>query len=139
MPSHPADIKTIVTSPTSILVTWSEPDEKNGIIKQYNVYMRPASSSGKKDKKRIAYPDETLNKYEFRDLTTNTPYEFWVTGETDVGEGAASFRMKLAPETTGPAKIASFPVVVSQPIGGSAVLPCQAAGFPAPTVEWSTK
>ncbi|OQV13399.1 Down syndrome cell adhesion molecule-like protein Dscam2 [Hypsibius exemplaris] len=135
VPSHPADIKTLVTSPTSILVTWSEPEEKNGFIKQYNVYLR--APNGKKDKKRVVYPDSgSLNKYEFHDLNTNVQYEFWVTAETEVGEGAASFRMKQAPEATGPARIATFPMTIKAHIGGSAVLPCLTVGFPSPALDW---
>ena len=135
MPSHPAEIKAWTTSPTSILVSWTEPKEKNGIIKNYNVYMR--SLNGRKDKKRVVYPDEILNKFEFAGLVTDTQYELWVTAETDVGESGSSFVVKVTPKATGPARIASFSTTVSAPTGQSAILACTGVGYGDPVVvEW---
>jgi hypothetical protein len=39
-PGSPADIKVVVSSPQSLLVSWLPPTEPNGIITKYNLYTR---------------------------------------------------------------------------------------------------
>lgn len=78
-----------------------------------------------------------VNKFEFAGLMTDTEYEVWVTAETDVGESAPSFRVKVTPTSTGPARIASFSTILSAPTGQSAILPCTGVGYPEPVaVQW---
>ncbi|XP_055349306.1 cell adhesion molecule Dscam2-like [Paramacrobiotus metropolitanus] len=136
VPSAPAEIKAILKSPNSILVTWMDPVEKNGIIIRYNVYMRPLSGNGDNEVKRTVYPLDAPNQYEFTDLTGSSKYEFFVTAETDRGEGPPTIKVQTSVGSAGPARIASFGTVVSQPMGTSAILPCYAVGFPQPTTEW---
>lgn len=40
VPSSPVDIKVMVSSPQSLLVSWLPPNEANGILTKYNLYKR---------------------------------------------------------------------------------------------------
>lgn len=43
VPGPPAAIKVLVSSGTSILISWKRPDEPNGEISHYTVYIKPVS------------------------------------------------------------------------------------------------
>lgn len=46
-PEAPAAVKALVMSGDSILVSWKPPEQPNGIVIQYTVYVREASEDDK--------------------------------------------------------------------------------------------
>ena len=45
-PTEPVSLKTSFTPPTSLMVTWGQPVEPNGVVKYYNVRYRQLGGSG---------------------------------------------------------------------------------------------
>ena len=45
MPGPPSSVKALAMSQDSILVSWKTPEEPNGIILQYTVYMKELARS----------------------------------------------------------------------------------------------
>lgn len=43
VPGPPAAIKVLVSSATSLLVSWKRPEQPNGDITHYTVYVKPMS------------------------------------------------------------------------------------------------
>ena len=47
MPEAPSAVKALVMSADSILVSWKPPEQPNGIVSQYTVYVREDSEEAK--------------------------------------------------------------------------------------------
>lgn len=67
-------------------------------------------------------------------MQQHVEYQFWVTGNTRVGEGQSSKVAAQVPTNRVPARITSFGGHVVKPWRGSATLTCNAVGDP--TREW---
>ena len=96
VPSQPLNpnVKTVVGSPTELLVTWDPPAEGNGIILIYTVYyftLRMAENQIFSNITTIQAPlDHVLSNETATVLVDLTPYTFYgcqVTANTSVGEG----------------------------------------------------
>ena len=69
-------------------------------------------------------------------LNRQSTYEFWVTANTNVGEGAASVKTTVTLSLTTPAKIVSFDENISVLSGHDVKLPCVTVGIPTPDKKW---
>ncbi|OXA55481.1 Down syndrome cell adhesion molecule-like protein Dscam2, partial [Folsomia candida] len=119
VPSPPSDLKAVVSSRRSILVSWLPPANPNG-----------------KEKKMVSFPDLRVEWVGLKEAST---YEFWVSCTTRVGEGTPTKRINATTPANNKvsAKIATFSGTVEIPWKKELGLDCVALGVPEPTVEWS--
>lgn len=89
VPGAPADVKVVVSSPQSLLVSWLPPFEPNGIITKYNLYKRSMDGKQEGDHVKQTVSSQHTN-YEVKSIQTHTEYQFWVTASTRIGEGHSS-------------------------------------------------
>ncbi|XP_021937228.1 Down syndrome cell adhesion molecule-like protein Dscam2 isoform X2 [Zootermopsis nevadensis] len=135
VPGPPAGMKALALTGDSILVSWLPPDQPNGIIVQYTVYVveggrvKPSSFSV-----RVGPSSETV--FEVRSLVELQRYEFWVTASTIVGEGEGTRPIPQAPNSRAPARIASFSQTLRHADKSNVILPCVCVGLPIPTITW---
>ncbi len=115
IPGPPSSVKPLAMSEDSILVSWKAPDEPNGIVVQYTVYIKVifqtislAVEYGKfhiffhisqeLDRSRDTAPkSHKVNalqmSHQVDNLNRKSRYEFWVTASTVIGEGPASVKV----------------------------------------------
>jgi hypothetical protein len=138
IPGPPSSTKALAMSQDSILVSWQIPDEPNGRILQYTVYMKELARS-----REVAPRSHKVNalqmSHQVDNLNTNSRYEFWVTAHTTIGEGPASTMVTLSPTTRIPAKIASFDDSFVAVAKTDVRLPCIAVGNPSPQLHWKSR
>ncbi|OXA56397.1 Down syndrome cell adhesion molecule-like protein Dscam2 [Folsomia candida] len=89
-PSPPSDLKAVVSSRRSILVSWLSPANPNGKVTKFTVYSR-ISDGTKVEKKLVSFPDLRVEWVGLKEAST---YEFWVSCTTRVGEGTPTKRIK---------------------------------------------
>ncbi len=135
IPGPPSSVKALAMSGDSILVSWQEPEEPNGIILQYMVYMKELSRS-RDTAPRSQRVNSLQMSYQVDNLAENTRYEFWVSAITTIGEGPASSKVTLSPTNRIPAKIASFDDTFVAVAKTDVTLPCIAVGSPSPQLHW---
>ncbi|PSN52800.1 Down syndrome cell adhesion molecule-like protein Dscam2 [Blattella germanica] len=121
-PGSPADIKVVVSSPQSLLVSWLPPTEPNDGRDELN--------HGKRN-----LPSQHTS-FEAKGLQQHVEYQFWVTASTRVGEGQSSKVVAQVPTSRVPARISSFGGPIVRPFRNTASLTCLAVGQPAPRREW---
>ncbi|XP_045506912.1 Down syndrome cell adhesion molecule-like protein Dscam2 [Colias croceus] len=134
VPSPPADIKVLVLSPTSLLISWKPPDRPNGEIIYYTVYVKPVGGSG--EAVMTQKVEANRNTAEVKDLSTGRTYEAWVCASTHVGEGRASKRLTQTPTHRVVAGVSSLGGTVSVGAGSSLLLRCACVGSPAARTVW---
>ncbi|XP_075216136.1 cell adhesion molecule Dscam2-like [Lycorma delicatula] len=132
VPGVPDQIKALIMTSESVLVTWTRPSEPNGIILKYNVYIKHPS---KEVLKEVVFGDREYS-HECRRLKEFQRYDFWVTASTSVGEGLPSVKVSQTPLSRVPARIASFSGRVIGSAGTHITLGCHTVGLPAPTRTW---
>ncbi|KAF9820929.1 hypothetical protein SFRURICE_015766, partial [Spodoptera frugiperda] len=137
VPGPPADIKVLVLSSSSLLVSWKRPLHPNGELLHYTVYVKPTSSNGPPQTFRI--DSEGRSTAELKDLVSGRTYEAWVTASTAAGEGSATRRVSHTPTNRVVAGVASLGGVVSVGVGSSLLLVCQCVGAPPPRTVWYHK
>ncbi|XP_049785936.1 Down syndrome cell adhesion molecule-like protein Dscam2 [Schistocerca cancellata] len=134
-PGAPADIKVVVKSPQSLLVSWLPPTEPNGIITHYNLYTRVVDGREElKHNKRNLASHQT--SFEATDLLQHVEHQFYVTASTKVGEGQSSRVVTQVPTNRVPARISSFGGVVVRPWRSTVTIPCLCVGQPQPRRRW---
>ncbi|ODN00362.1 Down syndrome cell adhesion molecule-like protein Dscam2 [Orchesella cincta] len=99
VPNSPAAIKAVVSSSSSITVSWQPPQEPNGQLTKYTLYISviPDASQTRRDgvglRKRTVPPE--TNKFQFEGLRPDEKYEFRVSASTRVGEGAYAITQRI--------------------------------------------
>ncbi|KAK7868985.1 hypothetical protein R5R35_013907 [Gryllus longicercus] len=139
VPEAPSAVKALVMSGDSILVSWKPPEQPNGIVTQYTVYVHEDSEEAKDDEPKSQKVPAFQMSYEASGLKENKRFEFWVTASTVIGEGQNSKSVTISPSTRVPAKIASFDDSFTATYKEDVKLPCLAVGFPAPEIQWKVK
>lgn len=89
MPEPPAEVKVVLKSISSLIVSWRPPNKHNGRIIGYNVYSRVVIENREKDssKRKVLVPNQHL---EIHDLRLEENYEYWVTAFNRAGEGQST-------------------------------------------------
>ncbi|GLG93649.1 Down syndrome cell adhesion molecule-like protein Dscam2 [Gryllus bimaculatus] len=136
VPEAPAGIKAVVSSSTSIIVSWLPPKHSNGIITTYNLQVRLLDNSGQEIKTFPKNLPPVSNHYEIESLNKRGRYEFSVAALTRVGEGPFTQPLVLSPSSEVQAAIYSFDSVIVVPRKQNTQLPCKHVGKPDPTVSW---
>uniref|UniRef100_A0A1I8M611 Uncharacterized protein n=1 Tax=Musca domestica TaxID=7370 RepID=A0A1I8M611_MUSDO len=136
VPEAPTDVKALVMGQAAILVSWRPPAQPNGIIQQYTVYTKVEGAEGEPKSQKIPHYQMS---YEATELEKNSPYEFWVTASTNIGEGQPSKSIVAMPSDQVPAKIASFDDTFTATFKEDAKMPCLAVGSPQPDITWKIK
>ncbi|XP_063221339.1 cell adhesion molecule Dscam2 isoform X2 [Bacillus rossius redtenbacheri] len=139
VPEAPNAVKALVMSGDSILVSWKPPEQPNGVVVQYTVYVREISDEGKELEPRSQKVPPFQMSYEATDLKKEERYDFWVTASTVIGEGQPSKPVSLSPSNRVPAKIASFDDSFTATYKEDVKLPCLAVGLPSPDIKWKVK
>ncbi|XP_069678028.1 cell adhesion molecule Dscam1 isoform X19 [Periplaneta americana] len=139
VPEAPNAVKALVMSGDSILVSWKPPEQPNGIVSQYTVYVREDSEEAKDEEPKGTKVPPFQMSFEASDLKKKERYEFWVTASTIIGEGQPSKSVSLSPSNRVPAKIASFDDSFTATYKEDVKLPCLAVGIPAPDIQWKVK
>ncbi|KAH8391710.1 hypothetical protein KR009_001715, partial [Drosophila setifemur] len=136
VPDAPERVKSIVSSESSVIISWLSPRRRNGIITKYNVYIRVLEKS-----QEIKILKEVLaahnRHFEAKDLNLKETYEAWVTASTKVGQGPSTPVIKLAPHKLIPAAIISFSQTLSVSWKTDINLACIFVGNPKAAAEWN--
>ncbi|XP_076619182.1 cell adhesion molecule Dscam2 isoform X3 [Colletes latitarsis] len=133
LPEVPAGVKAVVSSATSIIVSWQPPLRSNGNITSYNVHILGVDPEGKWYR-RALLPHQT--SYQAENLHKRKQYEFSIAAVTSVGEGPLTQPIMVSPSSEVRAAIYSFGTVLIVPWKQDATLPCQTVGKPEPSVTW---
>ncbi|XP_011698542.1 PREDICTED: Down syndrome cell adhesion molecule-like protein Dscam2 [Wasmannia auropunctata] len=133
LPQVPAGVKAVVSSATSIIVSWQPPLKSNGNITSYNVHIRGLGSEGKWHRRALP-PYQT--SYQAEDLHKRSQYEFTIAAVTSVGEGPQTPSVTVSPSSEVRAAIYSFGTTLVVPWKQDVTLPCQSVGKPEPSVIW---
>ncbi|EGI65995.1 Down syndrome cell adhesion molecule-like protein [Acromyrmex echinatior] len=133
LPQVPAGVKAVVSSATSIIVSWQPPLKSNGNITSYNVHIRGLGSEGKWHRRALP-PYQT--SYQAEDLHKRSQYEFTIAAVTSVGEGPQTPSVTVSPSSEVRAAIYSFGTTLIVPWKQDVTLPCQSVGKPDPSVIW---
>ena len=96
IPEVPAGIKAVVSSASSIIISWLPPLRANGEIKSYHVYVRLGNGKMKNTKTQAHQ-----TSYQVENLQEGHQYEFEVAAATDVGEGPKSKSVTASPSSDG--------------------------------------
>nr|CAD7459082.1 unnamed protein product [Timema tahoe] len=135
IPGAPAEIKVVVSSSQSLLVSWLPPNDPNGVLTKYNLYTRIVDGRDELNHAKRNLPSQHTS-YESKGLQQHVEYQFWVTASTRVGEGHSSRVVAQVPTSRVAARISSFGGPVVRPWRGAVALPCLVVGIPAPRREW---
>ncbi|KPJ00029.1 Down syndrome cell adhesion molecule-like protein CG42256 [Papilio xuthus] len=139
VPGPPSAIKLLVSSPTSLLVSWKKPDQPNGEITHYTVYVKPVSSTGAPQHHRIEASQESNLSRQFTFPLAALPaarYEVFVRAHTPAGEGAPSNRVHAELTSKVVAGVSSLGGAVWAGVGRSLLLACACVGSPPPRTVW---
>lgn len=101
VPEVPAGVKAVVSSATSIIVSWQPPLKSNGNITSYNVHIRGLGPEGKWHRRALP-PYQT--SYQAEDLHKRSQYEFTIAAVTSVGEGPQTPSVTASPSSEGKGK-----------------------------------
>ncbi|XP_038217931.1 Down syndrome cell adhesion molecule-like protein Dscam2 [Zerene cesonia] len=139
VPGPPSAIKVVVSSPTSIIVSWKRPDHPNGEITHYNVYVKPVSSTSAPQIHRVDAREWNLlrqHSFTVTNLTPNSQYEVVVRARTRAGDGAPSPRAHADLTSKVVAGVSSLGGAISVGVGSSLLLACACVGSPAARTVW---
>ncbi|XP_038217932.1 Down syndrome cell adhesion molecule-like protein Dscam2 [Zerene cesonia] len=133
VPGPPADIKVLVLSSSSLLISWKPPDQPNGEILYYTVYVKPIGLSGGVTLSQRVGGARTWA--EARGLPA-APHEAWVAAHTRAGAGPPSKRLTQTPSHRVVAGVSSLGGPISVGAGSSLLLRCACVGSPAARTVW---
>ncbi|KAG6461797.1 hypothetical protein O3G_MSEX012863, partial [Manduca sexta] len=136
VPGPPSAIKVLVSSATSILVSWKAPDEPNGEITHYTVYVKPVSGTSATQSHIVASRGSKELSLAVGSLTARARYEVWARAHATPGAGAPSRTQHILLSDRVVAGVASLGGPVSVGVGRSVLLVCQCVGAPPPRTVW---
>ena len=88
VPSAPLYLRATCTGPNSINITWSAPANANGILLQYNIYLR--NEQVIESRSKVTTDLGIYNSFSFTKLVQTARYRIEVSAETRIGEGAST-------------------------------------------------
>lgn len=116
VPGAPSEVKAVISSPDSAIITWKDPINKNGLITKYTLNWRELNKN--RTKTAVTVPKSRTNifstryrvpeshpQYKLTGLVHNVIYEAWVSASTRVGEGPSTGIVTFEPVSKIPARI----------------------------------
>lgn len=112
VPGAPADIKALLQTSDTVVVTWLAPTQPNGVVIKYGVYVRVVDGGRQVDSRSVTHSPAAPLQYSLPGLKRRLRYEFWVTAFTKVGEGQSTPVATVTPASKGktPDKISHYSV-----------------------------
>lgn len=103
VPDPPANIKAMLESTDSAVVTWLPPAHPNGEIQKYGIYIRIMENGHQIDIRNMQHPSGSLDhlRYTLPGLKKRHIYEFFITAFTKVGEGQSTAVVRVTPSNKG--------------------------------------
>jgi hypothetical protein len=101
VPGAPGGIKVLLETSDTALLTWLPPSNPNGVIVQYNVYVRVLEGTIQLDTRTVPHFSTSQLQYQLQGLKQRQVYEFWVTASTRVGEGTNTPVVRLTASAKG--------------------------------------
>jgi hypothetical protein len=101
VPGAPGGIKVLLETSDTALLTWLPPSNPNGVIVQYNVYVRVLEGTIQLDTRTVPHFSTSQLQYQLQGLKQRQVYEFWVTASTRVGEGTSTPVVRLTASAKG--------------------------------------
>lgn len=101
VPGAPGGIKVLLETSDTALLTWLPPSNPNGVIVQYNVYVRVLEGTLQMDSRTVPHYSTSQLQYQLPGLKRSQIYEFWITASTRVGEGTSTPVARLRPSEKG--------------------------------------
>ncbi|XP_033607218.1 Down syndrome cell adhesion molecule-like protein Dscam2 isoform X3 [Cryptotermes secundus] len=136
VPGAPGGIKVLLETSDTALLTWLPPSNPNGVIVQYNVYVRVLEGTLQMDSRTVPHYSTSQLQYQLPGLKRSQIYEFWITASTRVGEGTSTPVARLRPSEKVSAGIASFGGLRRVSWRSDVRLECRAVGVPEPQRQW---
>ncbi|CAH0767134.1 unnamed protein product [Bemisia tabaci] len=135
VPEAPADLKPVINSSSSIILSWLKPSKTNGVLTLYNLYIESLTQGSEiKSFRRTLPPENTW--YEAEGLSKTNRYQFSVAAGTKIGEGPRSKVVSASPSAEVGAAIFSFGATIIISWRQDVHLQCQHVGKPLPIVTW---
>ncbi|XP_068159140.1 cell adhesion molecule Dscam2-like, partial [Drosophila tropicalis] len=104
VPDAPKRVKSVVSTASSVIVSWLPPSYPNGLITKYTIFIRILEKEQELQILKEVLSARTLY-FEAKDLNLKKSYEAWVTASTKVGQGPSTPVIKLIPSSSIPAAI----------------------------------
>lgn len=152
VPGQIAELKTIISSADSAIISWKDPLQKNGVITKYTVSWRELNKNHTKT--AITVPKTRTNvfstryrvphsfpQYKLTGLVEGTPYEVWVTASTRLGEGPPTPVVSVLPTRSVPARILELgDTIVADAVSefSAVALGCHSIGVEPIRKEWTS-
>ncbi|XP_053620257.1 cell adhesion molecule Dscam2-like [Plodia interpunctella] len=141
VPDAPSEIKLLVQSSNSLLVSWKKPNQPNGRLLHYTIYCKPTASNDgpqtiRTDAQQTHDAYERTQAVELKALSDGRQYDVWVTASTVVGEGPDSKHVTNTPSQKVVAGVASLSGEVTVAVRNSLLLECRSVGSPPPRTVW---
>lgn len=111
VPGAPGGIKVLLETSDTALLTWLPPSNPNGVIVQYNVYVRVLEGTVQLDTRTVPHYSTSQLQYQLPGLKRRQIYEFWVTASTRVGEGTSTPVARLTASAKGMFSVCSGNVI----------------------------
>eukprot|EP00090_Calanus_glacialis_P038689 TRINITY_DN6743_c0_g1_i1.p1 TRINITY_DN6743_c0_g1~~TRINITY_DN6743_c0_g1_i1.p1 ORF type:complete len:1180 (-),score=156.79 TRINITY_DN6743_c0_g1_i1:583-4122(-) len=135
VPGPPRSIKVVVSDQDAVVVSWLPPDQPNGVIVQYNIYVREVEYGREKSHTKHQRSSNS-DWFKLNQLKTGTQYQFWVTASTKKGEGRSSQVVSKTPSMRHITQITSIGREIFQSWRSQVHLGCSHSGTPSPQTRW---
>ncbi|XP_050541670.1 cell adhesion molecule Dscam2 isoform X2 [Daktulosphaira vitifoliae] len=135
-PTVPADIKAVIGSISTIIVSWLPPLHPNGKLTGYILYI--SVLTGHKDSKPIKkILGSSVEVFETSRILDSAKYQFWLKAVTKMGESESTRTITVLPTIKVPAKIVSFSQYIVTRWKKNVTLNCKRVGIPLPQPIWT--
>ena len=137
VPEMPAQVKVVMSSSDSIIVSWLPSQRPNGRITHYAIYSKEIERGQDTNTQKWTVADH-VTRSEIRNLRRRAVYYFQVAAATRAGEGPKSptVSFNFAPGSKLPAAILSIGSDFTVARWSRMILPCLAVGDPPLQVAW---
>merc|ERR1719438_190201 len=135
VPGPPRSIKVVVDSQDAVVVSWLPPDQPNGVIVQYNIYIREVEYGREKSHTSHKVSGSSIS-YRVAQLRPGSQHQFWVTANTMKGEGRSSQVVSKTPSSRHLTQITDIGREIYLSWRSQVHLSCSHSGSASPLTRW---
>ena len=135
VPGPPASIKVVVDSQDAVVVTWLPPQQPNGEILHYNIYVREVEY-GREKSHTSQQVSGGVTTFRVGTLRPGTQHQFWVTASTRRGEGRSSQVVSKTPSSRHATQITDIGTEIFLSRSSQVHLSCRHSGSSSPLTRW---